>query len=96
MAGVKDTEGDKTLRVWISTGDITTTEATSGRDQAIILKRLIDESFVARTGVNVEVSLVNSSDMLIQAVLAGEGPDVALFTSTETPVNLGMRGRCWI
>lgn len=92
VAGVKETEGDKTLRVWISTGDITTTEATSGRDQAIILKRLIDESFVARTGVNVEVSLVNSSDMLIQAVLAGEGPDVALFTSTETPVNLGMRG----
>ncbi len=42
--------------------------------------------------MNVEVSLVNSSDMLIQAVLAGEGPDVALFTSTETPVNLGMRG----
>lgn len=92
VAGVEETRGDKTLRVWISTGGITTTEATSGRDQAIILKRLIDETFVAETGMNVEVSLVSSSDMLVQAVLAGEGPDVALFTSTETPVNLGMRG----
>lgn len=93
VAGTDDTQqGEKTLRVWISTGDITTTEATSGRDQAIILKRLIDETFVEQTGVNVEVSLVNGSDMLVQAVLAGEGPDVALFTSVETPVDLGMRG----
>lgn len=93
VAGTDGTlRGGKTLRVWISTGDITTTEATSGRDQAIILKRLIDETFVTETGVNVEVSLVNGSDMLVQAVLAGEGPDVALFTSVETPVDLGMRG----
>lgn len=93
VAGADESlQSGTTLRVWISTGDITTTEATSGRDQAIILKRLIDETFVAETGVNVEVSLVNGSDMLVQAVLAGEGPDVALFTSVETPVDLGMRG----
>lgn len=81
-----------TLRVWISTADITTTGASSGRDQAILLKKLIDESFTARTGINVEVSLVSGSDTLVQAVLAGEGPDVALFTSVDTPVNLAMRG----
>lgn len=85
-------EGGKTLRVWISTADITTTGASSGRDQAILLKKLIDESFSAQTGINVEVSLVSGSDTLIQAVLAGEGPDVALFTSVDTPVNLAMRG----
>lgn len=88
----ENTEGSTTIRVWISTADITTTGASSGRDQAIILKKLIDESFTADTGVNVEVSLVNSSDTLVQAVLAGEGPDVALFTSVDTPVNLAMRG----
>lgn len=84
-------ESDVTLRVWISTADITTTGASSGRDQAIILKRLIDESFTTRTGINVEVSLVSGSDTLVQAVLAGEGPDAALFTSVDTPVNLAMR-----
>ncbi|MBR0437425.1 MAG: extracellular solute-binding protein [Clostridia bacterium] len=85
-------ETASSIRVWISTADITTTGASSGRDQAIILKRLIDESFTAQTGINVEVSLVSGSDTLVQAVLAGEGPDVALFTSTDTPVNLAMRG----
>lgn len=85
-------ESDVTLRVWISTADITTTGASSGRDQAILLKKLIDESFTTKTGVNVEVSLVSGSDTLVQAVLAGEGPDAALFTSVDTPVNLAMRG----
>lgn len=93
VAGTVETSADApTIRVWISTADITTTGASSGRDQAIILKRLIDESFTAETGINVEVSLVSGSDTLVQAVLAGEGPDVALFTSTDTPVNLAMRG----
>lgn len=93
VAGTVETDTDApTIRVWISTADITTTGASSGRDQAIILKRLIDESFTAETGINVEVSLVSSSSTLVQAVLAGEGPDVALFTSTDTPVNLAMRG----
>ena len=93
VAGTVETDASaKTIRVWISTADITTTGASSGRDQAIILKRLIDESFTAQTGINVEVSLVSGSDTLVQAVLAGEGPDVALFTSTDTPVNLAMRG----
>ncbi len=87
-----ETGGDKKLRVWISTADITTTGASSGRDQAILLKKLIDESFSVQTGVPVEVSLVSGSDTLVQAVLAGEGPDVALFTSVDTPVNLAMRG----
>lgn len=93
VAGMYETEADApSIRVWISTADITTTGASSGRDQAIILKRLIDESFTAETGIGVEVSLVSGSDTLVQAVLAGEGPDAALFTSTDTPVNLAMRG----
>lgn len=81
-----------TLRIWISTADITTTGASSGRDQAILLKRLIDENFTGSTGIRAEISLVSGSDTLVQAVLAGEGPDCALFTSVDTPVNLAMRG----
>ncbi|MBP5295140.1 MAG: extracellular solute-binding protein [Lachnospiraceae bacterium] len=93
VSGTSETgENAVTLRVWISTADITTTGASSGRDQAIILKKLIDENFTSKYGINVDVSLVNGSNTLVQAVLAGEGPDVALFTSTDTPVNLAMRG----
>lgn len=93
VSGNGETAGSgKKLRVWISTADITTTGASSGRDQAILLKKLIDESFSAQSGISVEVSLVSGSDTLVQAVLAGEGPDVALFTSVDTPVNLAMRG----
>ncbi|MGM9668356.1 MAG: extracellular solute-binding protein [Faecousia sp.] len=93
ISGSSEVEaGDTTIRVWISTADITTTGASSGRDQAIILKKLIDESFTSQTGIRVEVSLVGGSDTLVQAVLAGEGPDAALFTSVNTPVNLAMRG----
>ena len=93
VAGSADVgETDKTIRVWISTADITTTGASSGRDQAIILKKLIDESFTSQTGIQVDVSLVSGSDTLVQAVLAGEGPDAALFSDVSTPVNLAMRG----
>lgn len=84
-------ETTETIRVWISTADITTTGASSGRDQAIILKKLIDEKFTAQSGINVEVSLVGGSDTLVQAVLAGKGPDAVLFASVDTPVNLAMR-----
>ncbi|MCQ2770910.1 MAG: extracellular solute-binding protein, partial [Clostridia bacterium] len=92
ISGTTSGSDGETIRVWISTSDITTTGASSGRDQAIILKKLIDESFTTKTGINVEVSLIGSSDTLVQAVLAGEGPDAALFTSVNTPVNLAMRG----
>ncbi len=87
----EEAKGNTTIRVWISTADITTTGASSGRDQAIILKKLIDESFTPKYGVNVEVSLVSGSDTLVQAVLAGKGPDAALFTAMDTPANLAMR-----
>lgn len=92
ISGSGDTADGRKLRVWISTADITTTGASSGRDQAILLKKLIDETFSAQTNIPVEVSLVSGSDTLVQAVLAGEGPDIALFTTVDTPVNLAMRG----
>lgn len=83
---------DDPLTVWVSTSDLAATGVSSGRDQAMLLKRMIDDMFIPETGINVEVSLVNSSSTLTQAVLAGKGPDVALFVSKDTPVNLAMRG----
>ncbi len=90
-------EGDKadntTITLWIG----------SGRDQANIIKKMIDEGFTNETGVNVNVQLVDMNTLL-RAELAGEGPDVAiqvantngiagavLNTGNDTPVNYGIR-----
>lgn len=73
-------EGKGAIDVWIS----------SGRDQAQILKDLINDSFTPETGVKVNLSLVQGS--LIEATLAGRGPEIGLYTSRVLPVNLASRG----
>lgn len=88
-------EGDDsaTLTLWIG----------SGRDQANVIKAMIDEDFTNSYGVNVNVQLVDMNTLL-RAELAGEGPDVAiqvantngiagqvLNTGNDTPVNYGIR-----
>ncbi len=83
----------KTITLWIGTG----------RDQANVIRSLIDESFTCNTGINVKVQLVDMNTLL-RAELAGEGPDVAiqvantsglagavLNTGNDTPVNYGLR-----
>lgn len=61
-----------------------------GRDQAYVVKRLIDESFTPETGIEVEFNLVENA--LVVAVMAGEGPDVNLLTSRGDAMNLAIRG----
>ena len=80
-------EGANPLTIWIS----------HGRDQAQILKKLVDDLFTPQTGIYTNMSIVNvaagmSQSTLVQATLAGKGPDVALFTPKDTPINLAMRG----
>lgn len=70
----------ESIQVWIGLG----------RDQAYVLKRMIDESFIPDTGIGVELNLVGTS--LVTAVMAGEGPDVNLFTSRGDTMNLAFRG----
>lgn len=77
----KASSGGKSITVWI----------TSGRDQAQIIKRLIDGSFTAKTGIHVNLKLVGS-DVLLSASVAGTGPDVALPVSSDMPVNFASRG----
>ncbi len=82
-----------TITLWIG----------SGRDQANVIKGLIDKTFTNEKNVNVNVQLVDMS-ALLRAELAGEGPDVAiqvantsgiagavLNTGNDTPVNYGIR-----
>ncbi|MCA0755173.1 extracellular solute-binding protein [Paenibacillus sp. N4] len=73
-------EADRSIQVWTGLG----------RDQAFVLKRLIDESFIPETGISVNLNLVGTS--LVTAVMAGEGPDVNLFTSRGDAMNLAIRG----
>ncbi len=70
----------ESIQVWIGLG----------RDQAYVLKRLIDESFIPETGIGVDLNLVGTS--LVTAVMAGQGPDVNLFTSRGDAMNLAFRG----
>lgn len=79
------------LKVWVSVNDLQTTGISSGRDQAEILKRLIDDSFTPDQDLPVNLALVSGTDTLMQAILAKNGPDCALFVPEATVVNLAMR-----
>ena len=57
-----------------------------------IIRQLSEDSFTTKTGISVEYSLVSAGDTLSQAILAGKGPDVALFVPEQTVANLGIRG----
>ncbi len=70
------------LSVWVATG----------RDQMQILNQMINSDFSNNHDVVIRLNMVNTGDTLIQATLAGQGPDVALMIPEITPVNLAMRG----
>ena len=77
---IGDTTASKdVLDVWVNLG----------RDQAQVLKTLVDSSFTPQTGIVVNVSLVQQS--LVQATLSGSGPDVVLFVGQSDPINLAAR-----
>lgn len=71
----------KTINVWL----------LSGRDQSSILKDMVDEDFTPKTGIGVNVKLVGA-DALLPAVVAGNGPDVALTVMNNIPVQFALRG----
>ena len=74
-----ETDGP-TITVWI----------TTGRDQSQIIRQMIDEQFVEQNKVNVNLQLV-SSGLLLNAIAAGVGPDVAIGVAENIPVNYGIR-----
>lgn len=91
--GVGQQKDNAALTLWIG----------SGRDQANVIKALVDDTFTSKTGISVNVQLVDMNTLL-KATLVGEGPDVAiqvantngvagavLYTGNDTPVNYGIR-----
>lgn len=80
-----------TLEVWLLADASSVSSASGGgRDQANVLKNLVDNYFVEAKGIPVNVKLVNR-DILLSATLAGEGPDVAIGVAGKEPVNYALR-----
>lgn len=73
-------DNEKSVKVWINTG----------RDQAQVLRKLIDATFVSQYETNVQLELVTSG-ALLPATVAGIGPDVALNMGDSEPVNYALR-----
>ena len=80
IGDVAEGEDDNSITVWIGTG----------RDQAQVLKSMIDDTFTPEKNINVNLKLVQMH-VLLPATLAGQGPDVAMQVGNEIPVNYAMR-----
>jgi len=77
--------GDTSITVWVGNG------LSGGRDQAMVLRRLIQQQFSPSYGTAVNLQLVPATTILT-ATVAGLGPDVALQVSGGDPANYAMRG----
>lgn len=72
---------EKSLNVWVSLG----------RDQATVVKDLVDNDFNQNnSGVQASINLVQGS--ILEATLAGKGPDIALFLGGDFPIQCAARG----
>ncbi len=80
VGDVYDGGKDEIVKVWVLTG----------RDQGTILKSMIDDTFTPNTGVPVNVEIVDPG-ALLNAVLAGRGPNVVLSVGADQPVNYALR-----
>ncbi|SFS74140.1 extracellular solute-binding protein [Paenibacillus sp. BC26] len=79
--GTVSTEQQDSIDLWMVTG----------RDQAQVVKQMIEQSFTPQTGISVNLKLVQSGNLL-PSVLSGINPDVAIQVGMADPVNYAMRG----
>ncbi|MBQ4353280.1 MAG: hypothetical protein IJC71_00150, partial [Clostridia bacterium] len=73
-------ETDRSIEVW----------AATGRDQAQIIRNLIDNYFIPQHNIAANMKPV-SADTLLPSVLAGVGPDVALPGAGADPIQYAIR-----
>ena len=74
----------ESLTVWIGTG------AVGGRDQAQVLRQMLDNHFTPQYDIGVNLQLVPAGTLL-PALFAGRAPDVALQLSAAEIMNYGLR-----
>ena len=77
----EDETGDHVVDVWIATG----------RDQAQVLRNLINNDFTPTYRDTVNLQLV-AGGTLLPSVLAGMGPDVYIGVGDDTVINYAIRG----
>ncbi len=71
---------EKSINVWVSLG----------RDQATVVKDLVDNDFNQNNeGVQISINLVQGG--ILEATLAGKGPDVCLFLGGDFPIQCAAR-----
>ena len=71
---------DTSLKIWVNWG----------RDQAMVLNSLIEESFTPQTGISVNLEITDAT--LVKGIISNSAPDLALHMARTEPVNLAMRG----
>lgn len=60
-----------------------------GMDQTQVLSNLIQSDFTQKTGIKVNLKIVNAT--IAKGILSGDPPDIALHLQRTEPVNLAMR-----
>lgn len=81
LGSTVEVDESNSVNVWVVTG----------RDQANIIRNLIDNRFSPTSQVSVNLKLV-AGGTLLPSVLAGVGPDVSLFTGDGDVINYAIRG----
>lgn len=77
---LSDVSGEDAVNVWVSLG----------RDQAQVVKEMTESRFMEEYDIPISINLVVGG--VVEATLAGKGPDATLFLGGEFPVNLAARG----
>ena len=72
--------GEDPVEVWIS----------EGRDQALIIRNLVDSNFTPQTNISVNVKLV-AAGTLLPSVLSGLGPDSFIGLGSVDTINYAIR-----
>lgn len=80
LGNVYEKDAAHTLQVWILTG----------RDQSELLKTIIDDDFTPKNGINVNLKLI-AAESLLNAIMAGNGPDVVVSLYSSAPVDYALR-----
>lgn len=73
-------ESEDSLTVWVSLG----------RDQAQVVNQMVDSDFNPNSDTKVSINLVQGG--VVEATLAGKGPDLVLFLGGDFPIQLAARG----
>lgn len=73
------TDSEDSLVCWVSLG----------RDQAQIVNQMVESDFNPNSDTKITVNLVQGG--IVEATLAGKGPDIALFIGGDFPIQLAAR-----